>query len=235
MKITSEAKLFIAMAAIVLAGGGYLIFGADLSQSPTATAPAERPKQREVSKAEFDQELADARMKGPEDARYTVIEFADFQCPTCRTAYQWLVKDLGTKVPVRFGFRQYPIEEMHPWAIPAALAVEAAGKQGKFWEMYTAMFREEKPEWSEDYILARAKEVGLDMAAYDAFVSDEASRDAITKLRDRAAEKGINSTPTFWVYDKQTGKVLTPIALEIFDVLKDVPGMPPKPDLKKKK
>lgn len=233
MKITSEIKLFLIMAVIVLAGGGYLIFGADFTKAPSTTS-SERPPQRTISKAEFDEEMADAKMKGPEDARYTVIEFADFQCPTCRTAYQWLVKDLGTKVPVRFGFRQYPIEEMHPWAIPAALAVEAGGAQGKFWETYTAMFEVEKPDWSDAYIRGRAKSVGLDMAKFDAYVADEANREAITKLRDRAAEKGINSTPTFWVYDKETGKVMTPIALEIFDVLKDVPGMPPKPDPKKK-
>lgn len=234
MKITSEAKLLIAMAAIVLAGGGYLVFGSKLGLDDAPPA-APTPAPRTVSRAEFEKMMDGAPVKGNPTARYTVLEFADFQCPTCRAAYEGVVRHFGTSIDVRFAFRHYPIEEMHAWAIPAALAVDAARAQNKFWEMYSELFHEAKPVWSEEYIRNIAKKVGLEMKAYDAFVSDPKHTTDILSQRDRAAAVGIYSTPTFWVLDNQTGEVKTPIALEIYKVLADVPGMPTPPPAAAKK
>ncbi|MFM7322492.1 MAG: thioredoxin domain-containing protein [Armatimonadota bacterium] len=230
MKITSETKMLLGMAAIVLVGGAYLIFGSKipLGGGGSENEPPKR-EQRTISKAEFDEQLKGAPVKGNPDARFTIIEFADFQCPTCRKAYGALIKDFGGKLDVRFAFRHFPIEEMHQWAIPAALAVEAVGAQGKFWEMYASMFEEEKPAWTPAYMRDRAQKLGVDLAKYDAFITDPENTKRIIAARDKADKKGIFSTPTFWIYDKQTGKVSTPVALEIYKVLKDLPGLPPPP------
>lgn len=233
MKITSEAKLLVAMAAIVLVGGGYLMFGTKLVGDPNTAPPQPTPTPRAVSRADFDKMFQGAPTKGNPKARYTILEFADFQCPTCRAAYEGVVRHFGSSVDVQFAFRHFPIEEMHPWAIPAALAVDAAGKQGKFWEMYAELFREAKPLWGEEYIRSAAKKVGLDMEAYDTYVRDPARTEAVLRQRDMAAALGIYSTPTFWVLDNQTGEVKSPIALEIYKVLADVPGMPTPPPTKK--
>src|SRR5262245_49180531 len=77
---------------------------------------------------------------GPPDAPVTLLEYGDYQCPHCGEAFQ-ILKQIYRRVghAVRFAFRHFPLAEIHPLALRAAEAAEAAGAQGKFWEMHTML------------------------------------------------------------------------------------------------
>src|SRR5438445_9734641 len=102
-------------------------------------------------------------IEGHEDAPVTLVEYGDYQCPYCGAAYpvvKRLQKKLGKKL--RFVFRNFPLTQMHPFAMVAAGAAEAAALQGKFWEMHDLIFEQQRyltpdiiPEW--------AKKIGLDL------------------------------------------------------------------------
>src|SRR5216684_4044487 len=102
-------------------------------------------------------------MQGPADAPLTLVEYGDYQCPYCGAAYpvvKRLQKTLGNKL--RFVFRNFPLTQMHPYALVAAEAAEAAALQGKFWEMHDQIY--EHQEFLEPDILpAWAKKIGLDL------------------------------------------------------------------------
>jgi len=153
--------------------------------------------------------------KGPEDALLTILEYSDFQCPACGAFYGELNK-LMEKYPndVRLVFRHLPLESLHPNSILAAQAAEAAGLQGKFWEMYDALFskqsswasltKEEFTSWLEN----EASSLGLDV---DQFMADLTSEAIVTKIQQQIDFDfntiGLNATPTIllngrpWSYD----------------------------------
>ena len=81
------------------------------------------------------------RVSGSPDAKVELIEYADFQCPACGLYYPW-VKDLKKEFDgkIKFAFRHFPLRSIHQNADPASQAAEAAGLQGKFWEMHDQIF-----------------------------------------------------------------------------------------------
>lgn len=89
-----------------------------------------------------------ARSLGPSEARVVLVEYSDFQCPACAQFSPYLkeiLQEHGTQI--RLEYRHYPLINTHPYAIPAAIAAEAAGVQGKFWEMHDKLF-ENQNAWS---------------------------------------------------------------------------------------
>jgi protein-disulfide isomerase len=133
----------------------------------------------------------------------TVVEFADFQCPSCRKAYDVLLRKLKQEKSVRFIFHHLPLVGMHERAMPAAMAAEAADKQGKFWEMYDALFDGLKTELTDDDIDKCARKAGLDMTKFKNDLNDSASRARIEADLKMAASYHIGSTPTFVVKDSK--------------------------------
>ena len=141
-------------------------------------------------------------MKGNPDAKVTLIEYADFQCPACGSYYP-LVKQLGEDFPedLRIIYRNFPLTQIHPNAHPAAQAAEAAGMQGKFWEMTDLLFTKQK-DWStesnpESIFENYAKELELDVDKYKSdYKSNEVSA-AIAADVVLANKTGVNATPTF--------------------------------------
>lgn len=148
----------------------------------------------------------DAYKLGADSAPVKIIAFEDFQCPACKSAepaVRQMLKDYADKVQYEFVHFPLPI---HANAEEAALASEAAGKQGKFWEMKNLLY-DNQEGWAnesnpDNYFGQLAKQLGLDMNKFiDAYKSDEL-RDKI-KTHVAAAEKaGINQTPTFVVNGK---------------------------------
>lgn len=145
---------------------------------------------------------------GPSDAKVTIIEYADFQCPACRYAAP-AVKQVQAEFPdqVRLVYRHFPLKSIHDNAEPAARATEAAGKQGKFWEM-AALLYEEQAAWqaSTDIqadLLAYAAQLQLNT---DQFTTDFAS-EAVAAQVDADVRSGqraqIDATPTFIVNGKR--------------------------------
>ena len=143
----------------------------------------------------------DSPRKGPDDAKVTVIEFADFECPYC-TALAGIGDELVAEYPdqVQFVFKHFPIGR-HPNAIDAARAAWAAQQQGKFWQMHDLLFRTK--DLSPDGLEAHAKELGLDVERFNRDRSSPAARGAISFDRIRGRAAGVDGTPTFFVGGKK--------------------------------
>ncbi|WP_069388068.1 DsbA family protein [Cellulosimicrobium cellulans] len=141
---------------------------------------------------------ADAHVLGDPAAPVTLVEFGDLECPYCAAAAPVLRDVVASSAGrVRLVFRHFPLFEIHPHALTAALAVEAAGAQGRFWEMHEAFFAHQ--DRLDDAGLAeRAAELGLDGASV---VGDAAQQHAGAVQRDYAAALalGVQGTPTLFV------------------------------------
>ncbi|MFC8923538.1 DsbA family protein [Cellulosimicrobium sp. NPDC057127] len=141
---------------------------------------------------------ADAHVLGAPDAPVTIVEFGDLECPYCAAAAPVLrdvVASSGGRV--RLVFRHFPLFEIHPHALTAALAAEAAGAQGRFWEMHALLFAHQ--DRLDDAGLAeRAEELGLDGSSV---VGDAAQAFAGAVQRDYAdaLAAGVQGTPTLFV------------------------------------
>lgn len=143
-------------------------------------------------------------VRGNPDATVTLIEYSDFQCPACEyfaDITEKLVNEFGGHIA--FVYRHLPLITIHQAAVPAARAAEAAGLQGKFWEMHDKLFSHQSA-WSksDDFdkdFLAYAEELGLDP---DQFVTDYNSAEVRAKVDAALAsaqDLGLNSTPSFFL------------------------------------
>lgn len=160
----------------------------------------------------------DDQIKGNPDASLTLIEYSDFQCPAC-ASYAPVVKQLNEEFPenLRIVYRHFPLTSIHKSAIDAAKAAEAAGKQGKFWEMHDKLF-ERQEDWAEDGNLKGkfeeyAKELELDEEAFKNDYESGEIKDKINEHIFAGNRLGINSTPTFILGDQ---KIQNPHGFEAF-------------------
>ncbi|MEK7505326.1 MAG: thioredoxin domain-containing protein [Patescibacteria group bacterium] len=149
-----------------------------------------------------------------------LIEYSDFQCPACG-AYHPVVKQLLQKYEddIKFVYRHFPLPQ-HKNARIAAYASEAAGRQGKFFEMHDLLF-ENQSEWSENLnarsIFSRyAVELGLDEARFASDIDDASIAAIVGDQSASGISLGVNSTPTFFLNGKKLG---SPGSLEAFDAL----------------
>ena len=177
-----------------------------LSRQPDE--PAEAPPS---SVSEF-KNTGGGQIKGPLDrdssAKITLVEFGDYQCPSCG-AYFPLVNEVLARYPkeVRLEFHHYPLISIHPNAMAAAKAVEAAGEQGKYWEMHDLIF-EYQPVWSqrenpEPDFLAMAARIGLNQNAFMQAMRAPAAEQRILQDVVRAREANVEAVPTFFIDGRQ--------------------------------
>lgn len=168
-------------------------------------------------------ELADNDwVKGDwENAKLTIIEYSDFQCPACE-AYHYIVNRLAEEYSdsVRIVFRHFPLVTIHPNAFNAARAAEAAGKQGKFWEMHDKLF-ENQGDWVGetnplDKFLGYAEELGLNTTKLEDDFSSNEIEGKINEHIFQANRLGFNSTPTFIINGQ---KIDNPEGYEVFKSL----------------
>lgn len=127
-----------------------------------------------------------------------VVQYGDFQCPFCKQAHVVVKRLLATTPGVQLVFRHFPLSQTHPYALSAAYAAEAAGKQGKFWEMHD-MLLENQDRVSDAEILTFAQELELDM---DAFMEGFHAPETAERVRAQflgGVECGVKNTPTFFV------------------------------------
>jgi len=138
-------------------------------------------------------------VRGPASA-HLILEYGDYECPFSRQAFR-AIEHVEQQVSggIRFAFRHFPLEDIHPHASASAAAAEAAALQAKFWEMHELLFHRQKA--LEDADLQRyAAELGLDVARFD---RDRRSPDVTQRIR-RDVESGIASgdvlgTPTLFI------------------------------------
>jgi protein-disulfide isomerase len=137
--------------------------------------------------------------QGPEHARVTVVEYGDFECPSCKVAAPTM-KMLLDQFPnqIRFAYRHFPLPEAHPHALLAAEAAESAAGQGKFWPMHDLLFRNQAHLKEKD-LLRYALELGLDAARYTAEMDDHIYLQRVREQIDSGLRSHIRATPTFFV------------------------------------
>ena len=143
--------------------------------------------------------VAGDHMLGPSHAPVSVVEYGDFECPTCKQAVN-AVKLLLERFPNRicFVFRHFPQESLHPHALRAAEAAECAGGQGKFWPMHDLLFERQSHLGDRD-LYRYAEQLGLDMARFGAEMDDEVYRQRIREHIQSALASHLKSTPGFYV------------------------------------
>lgn len=135
---------------------------------------------------------------GPAHARVLVLEYGDFECPTC-IAVEPSVKQLRSVHPdVAFVFRHFPLEEAHPHALMAAEAAEAAGAQGKFWAMHDLLFARPH-QLDRAHLDAHAAQIGLDTTRFKAELDDEIYRQRVREHQQGGQRSHLRATPTFFV------------------------------------
>lgn len=145
---------------------------------------------------------ASDHVKGSDSSGVVLVEYGDFQCPACGSYYP-IVKQVYEqyKGQITFQFRNFPLVQIHPNAMLAHRAAEAAGKQGKFWEMHDKLY-ETQQSWSATTSAATvfesyAQQLGLDMEKYKADAASQAINDVINADIREAQKIGASSTPTF--------------------------------------
>ncbi|HLP90236.1 MAG TPA: DsbA family protein [Nostocaceae cyanobacterium] len=150
--------------------------------------------------------IGDSPVTGATDLKTVLIEFSDFQCPYCAKAHDTL-NELLAKYPNQFTlvYKHFPLIQIHDQAVPAAEAAWAAGKQGKFWEYYDALFSNQK-QLGENLYLEIAKNLNLDL---ERFKSDRTSADpAIEQDLQLAYSLRLSGTPSFVIHSPNyTGAV----------------------------
>ena len=145
---------------------------------------------------------------GPVNAPVTLEEFGDFQCPPCGLLHPVLKemeKEFGSQL--RVIFRHFPLAQAHPHAIPAARAAEAAGMQGKFWEMHDLIF-ENQQTWKTAFdarptFEGYAAKLGLDMGKFRRDVTSNAVDQRIALDGRRASALGVTGTPTVFMNGRE--------------------------------
>lgn len=194
---------------------GILLFGAlfafwkmSSSDAPQTSSSAPSTTASTVASMDVLTVQADDWVKGDKDAPVTLIEYLDFECEACG-AYYPLVKRLSEEYGDRVAFisRYFPLPG-HKNSMTAALAVEAAGKQEKYWEMYDLLF-EEQEKWGnrtspDRKIFERyAEQLGLDMERFKQDVDSKEVKDRVTRDRDAGNRLKVNATPTFFLNGKK--------------------------------
>jgi len=129
----------------------------------------------------------------------SVVYYGDFLCPYCRRLREVLLR-LKASIGDRFSyaFRHFPNERAHPGADFMARAAEAAAEQGRFWDMYDALFDKEPPI-TEDDARELARSIGLDMARFERDLDSDAVRSRVAEDRAEAGRNGVSGTPTIFV------------------------------------
>ncbi len=139
---------------------------------------------------------------GAPHAPVEVVEYGDFECPTCKLAVpgvQMLLKHFEGRV--RFAWRHYPIEDAHPHALGAAEAAESAGAQGRFWEMHRLLF-DNPSRLDRKHLHSYAESLELDMARFTSEMDDEIYRQRIREQMEGARRSHLRATPGFFVNRK---------------------------------
>ena len=165
--------------------------------------------------------VSDDWVKGNKDAPITIVEYLDFECEACG-AYYPVIKRLSEeyKDEVRFVVRYFPLPG-HKNSMTSALAVEAAGKQGKYWEMHNTLFENQRdwgekqipdPKIFEDY----ARQIGLDMNQYERDIISQEVKSRIERDRKSGQKLNLQGTPSFFLNGE---KIENPRGYENFKAL----------------
>ena len=155
------------------------------------------PDDRQLALAPLDEKVDHVRGS---PAGHLIIEYGDYECPYSRQAFhaiEQVEQQLGGNM--RFAFRHFPLTGIHPHALAAAAAAEAAARQGRFWDMHELLFHRQKALEDTD-LLGYAARLGLDVAAFDRDRTSSAVADRIRRDVDSGlASDQVLGTPTLFI------------------------------------
>lgn len=191
---TTEGKFFGSLGIIIALLFGYYFYA--MSDAPAAgTTP-------EVIVSQTD------HVRGAKDGKVTLVEFGDFQCPACG-AYEPIIRQVmaDNKDTLKVVFRHFPLVQIHRNALLAAKASEAAGLQGKFWEMHDILY-DKQDEWSNslnarDFIMIYATTLGLNTKKFQSDLESKAIEDKIVAELKEGTRLNVQGTPTFFLNGKK--------------------------------
>jgi protein-disulfide isomerase len=156
--------------------------------APAATLPAVAPIDERVD-----------HVRGPAGGN-VILEYGDYECPYSRVVYREIQRvERALDGKARFAFRHFPLVGLHPRALAAAVAAEAAALQGRFWEMTEVLFHRQRA-LADQNLRTYATELGLDLAKFDA---DRTGRVVLARVRrdvdSGLASRQVRGTPTLFV------------------------------------
>jgi len=193
--MSGDGKFFLGVIiAAILAIGGFVLF----SNGDGATNSSQK----------IDIDASIGYKRGPDNALVKIIEFGDFQCQACAGAAENFEKiQENNPEKVQIIYRHFPLTEIHRNAYSSAQAAEAAGAQGKFWEMYNLLFINQST-WSDlgdatEFYVEAAKTLGLDENKFRNELNNDDFKKKINFDSDFGDKVGVNSTPTFFINGKQ--------------------------------
>jgi Na+:H+ antiporter, NhaA family len=146
---------------------------------------------------------AEDHVDGPSGAELELVMYGDFQCPYCTAAYP-IVKRVRDQLAARllFGFRHFPLRDVHPDAQRSAEASEAAAAQGAFWEMHDRLY-EARGALSQGDLIGYAAELGLDADRVAVELGSSAHAPRVQRDLDSGLASGVTGTPGFFVAGRQ--------------------------------
>jgi Na+/H+ antiporter NhaA len=193
----AEAKLGVLLAAAVAAGLTWIVFQITALLGEDRRTVALQGRAEELVDLAVDVDLGRDHVRGPLDASVTVVEYGDFQCPYCGRA-EPAVREILGDADVRFVWRHLPLTDVHPDAELAAQAAEAAGAQGRFWEMHDLLLTHQDHLRKPD-LLAYAEQLGLDVPRFQKELYSHAHLARVGQDVESADISGVSGTPTFFV------------------------------------
>jgi protein-disulfide isomerase len=171
---------------------GAAAYNPPTAQQPTAQQPTAAP-----AKVNFTI-TKDDHVRGASNAKVTLVEFSDFQCPYCGNlspTLDQILKDYSGKV--RLVYKHFPLS-FHPNAMPAAIASECASEQGKFWELHDKIYANQD-QLSTDQLTVWAKSLGLNMDQYNSCVSSNKYAARIQADQQLGSQSGVDGTPATFI------------------------------------
>jgi protein-disulfide isomerase len=198
---TSSLPVILLLVGFLLGlGAGYVTWGGSPKVDPNAavqTAPTAAGQQQVARR--FEVPIGSAPTFGPENAPITIIEFSDYECVYCRKWQQETWPQIQKTYPnqVRLVYKDFPVDQIHPNASPAALAARCANEQGKYWQYHDKLFGGQA--FSTAFFESIVTNLGMDLAKWRECVSSKRYKDAIEADYKYGADLGISGTPTFLI------------------------------------
>jgi protein-disulfide isomerase len=144
----------------------------------------------------------DDHIRGNKNAKITIVEYSDIQCPFCSRFHETMLQVMKNYPDkVRWVFRHFPLESIHPYARKAAEAAECAGEQGKFWE-YTDKLYANQSSLSTEYLSTAAQEVGLNTGKFDSCLSSGKMAARVSSDLQQGQNLGVKGTPGSFINGK---------------------------------
>jgi len=200
--------IIVALVGFITVGAGTILYR---SKRPTTLRISEE-------KGAEQEKPGSIHVRGPAQAPVTLEEFGDFQCPPCGKlsgALLEIEKDYGPKL--RMIFRNFPFPN-HQHALEAAYTAEAAGLQGRYWEMHDLLYKEQA-NWSnapdaKQLFVSYAKILGLEMDRFETDIAGPTAKARVTADQERGKSLGVNATPSIFINNQGLPpKSLNPTAL----------------------